>query len=70
MLTIKSRQMLSDLLVLNTHQYDIILGMDWLARNSICIDCAQRHVIVFGEAFPEILPPIHKLFSIVWSSHC
>lgn len=50
-LTIGSHQIPSDLLVLDTPKYDVILGIDWPTRNFISINCAQQNVILSGEAF-------------------
>ena len=33
------------LLVLDMHDFDVILGMDWLVANSASIDCSHREVV-------------------------
>jgi len=34
-----------DLIVLDMYVYDIILGMDWLAKNHASIDCHKKEVV-------------------------
>ncbi len=46
---------MTDLLVLNIPQYDIVLGMNWLAMHGIKIDYAKR----------EITLPSNKLHALV-----
>ena len=33
------------LLVLDMHDFDVILGMDWPAANHVSIDCSHREVV-------------------------
>jgi hypothetical protein len=39
---IKGRIFLANLIVLDLHDFDIILGMDWLAKNHAVIDCHKK----------------------------
>lgn len=57
MLTIGNHQIHYDLLVPDTPKYDADLGMDWMTKNPIHIDCAKHHVIHSGKNFPLITPP-------------
>jgi hypothetical protein len=41
---IKGRIFLANLIVLDMHDFDIILGMDWLAKNHAVIDCHKKKV--------------------------
>ena len=43
---VADRPFLADLLVLGMTTFDVILGMDWLARYRAYIDCDRRRVIV------------------------
>lgn len=52
-----SHQIQSDLLVLDTPNYDVILGMNWLTKHSIYIDCAKLYVILYEETFSLITLP-------------
>lgn len=56
-LTVGSHKILTDLLVLNTPSYDIILGMNWLFKNSLQIDCAKHHILIYEEVLPIFVPP-------------
>jgi hypothetical protein len=42
---IKDRILLANLVVLKTLGYNILLGMDWLARYYACINCREKEVI-------------------------
>ncbi|GAB2281581.1 hypothetical protein Dimus_039480 [Dionaea muscipula] len=39
------RVMLADLVALDVSGFDVILGMDWLARHSVTLDCRGKRVI-------------------------
>ncbi len=36
----------ADLIVLDTYDYDVILGMNWLGENKVVIDCHNRQLII------------------------
>ncbi|KAL0313331.1 UNVERIFIED_CONTAM: hypothetical protein Sradi_5732400 [Sesamum radiatum] len=36
----------ADLVVINLREFDVILGMDWLARNHALVDCQTKEVAV------------------------
>ena len=35
----------ANLLIMDMQEYDVILGMDWLAQHSAVIDCAKKRVM-------------------------
>ena len=43
---IDGKQFDADLLSLNFHEFDIILGMDWLHRYQAIVDCGAKTVIL------------------------
>jgi hypothetical protein len=49
--SICGRVLPANIVVLPIFSYDVILGMDWLARHSAIIDCAQKQVTLksWGE---------------------
>ena len=42
--TISSHEFEADLIVLDIHDFDIILGMDWLAKHRATVDCYRKEV--------------------------
>ena len=42
--TIESHEFEVDLIVLDIHDFDIILGMDWLAKHRATVDCYRKEV--------------------------
>ncbi|KAA0042461.1 ty3-gypsy retrotransposon protein [Cucumis melo var. makuwa] len=52
------------LLVLDMHDFDVILGIDWLAANHASIDCSRREIDFAIELEPgtvSISKPSHKM---------
>jgi hypothetical protein len=43
-LKIREVDFVSSLIVLKSNGIDIILGMDWLSKNKVLIDCAKNSV--------------------------
>jgi len=43
---IQGKMFLADLILLGIQGYDIILGMDWLAKYRATIDCKQKTLVV------------------------
>ena len=41
-----------DLVVLDLKEFDVILGMDWLAQHKAIVDCYKKEVMIdcFGES--------------------
>ena len=42
---IEDRQMLADLILMDMYEYDVILGMDWLAAYHASVDCFRKEVL-------------------------
>ena len=42
--TIARHEFEADLIVLDIHDFDIILGMDWLAKHHATVDCYRKEV--------------------------
>ena len=43
-MTIASHEFEADLIVLDIHDFDNILGMDWLAKHRATVDCYRKEV--------------------------
>ena len=41
---IGGQEFLSDLILLDIHDFDVILGMDWLSRHHATVDCYRKEV--------------------------
>ena len=41
---IGGREFLADLILLDIHDFDVILGMDWLSRHHAIVDCYRKEV--------------------------
>ena len=41
---IGDQEFLADLILLDIHDFDIILGMDWLSRHHAIVDCYRKEV--------------------------
>ena len=42
-LTVHDREFLVDLIALPFHEFDMILGMDWLSKHQAIVDCDKKH---------------------------
>ena len=42
---IEDREMLADLILIDMYDYDVILGMDWLAAYHGSVDCFRKEVV-------------------------
>jgi hypothetical protein len=49
---IRGIEFLADLVVMDTHVIDVILGMNWLDKNQAVISCETRRV--------KLMPPSEK----------
>ena len=57
-----------DLIVLDMHDFDIILGMDWLAKNQANIDCQRKRVIIQVPSQRKLIYQAkHKTFDCSFS---
>ena len=41
---IGGQEFLADLILLDIHKFDVILGMDWLSRHHVIVDCYRKDV--------------------------
>ena len=53
--TIESHEFEADLIVLDIHDFDIILGMDWLAKHHVTVDCYRKEVKFNQPGEPEVI---------------
>ena len=53
--TIASHEFEADLIVLDIHDFDIILGMDWLAKHRATVDCHRKEVHISQPGEPEVI---------------
>ena len=44
-----------DLIVLGIHDFDIILGMDWLSRHKAILDCYKKEVRLVRLEEPGVI---------------
>ena len=42
---INGRELLVDFMILAMHDYEVILGIDWLSKYNITIDCKKKMMI-------------------------
>ena len=42
---VEGRELLADLVLLDVIEFDVIVGMDWLAQHYAIIDCREKEVI-------------------------
>ena len=66
-LVIQNKDFPTDLIVLGIHDFDIILGMDWLSRHRATLDCYKKEVrlvrpekpgVIFRGIIREIAPSL------------
>ena len=53
--TIASHEFEADLIVPDIHDFDIILGMDWLAKHRSTVDCYRKEVQFSQPGEPEVI---------------
>ena len=53
--TIASHEFEADLIVLDILDFDIILGMDWLAKHRATVDCYRKEVQFSQPGEPEVI---------------
>ena len=46
-------ELLVDLLPFDMHDFDVILGMDWLSSYYVCLDCFRKEVVFRLPCEPE-----------------
>ncbi|KAJ0049074.1 hypothetical protein Pint_15836 [Pistacia integerrima] len=45
----------ADLILLNIHDFDVILGMDWLATHRATVDCFRKEVTFRKPEIPKLV---------------
>ena len=53
--TIANHEFEADLIVFDIHDFDIILGMDWLAKHHATVDCYKKEVHFSQPGKPEVI---------------
>ena len=53
--TIASHEFEADLIVLDIHDFNIILGMDWLAKHYATVDCYRKEVQFSQPGEPKVI---------------
>ena len=43
-----------DLIDLLFHEFDLILGMDWLSKHRVIVDCDKKRVVLKCSALSEV----------------
>ena len=54
-LVIQNKDFPADLIVLGIHDFDIILGMDWLSRHRAILDCYKKEVRLVRPEEPGVI---------------
>ena len=52
---ISGREFEADLIVLNIHDFDVILGMDWLSKHRATVDCYRKEVKLSKAWEPDVI---------------
>ena len=54
-LVIQNKDFPADLIVLGIHDFDIVLGMDWLSKDRATLDCYKKEVILVRPEEPGVI---------------
>ena len=54
-LVIHNKDFLADLIVLGIHDFDIVLGMDWLSKHRATLDCYKKEVRLVCPEEPGVI---------------
>ena len=54
-LVIQNKDFLADLIVLGIHDFDIVLGMDWLSKHRSTLDCYEKEVKLVRPEEPSVI---------------
>ena len=54
-LVIQNMDFPADLIVLDIHDFDIVLGMDWLSKHRATLDCYKKEVILVRPEEPGVI---------------
>ena len=55
LIIIHDREFSADLIALPFHEFDLILGMDWLSRHRAIIDCDKKTVVLRCSDQSEVI---------------
>ena len=51
-INIAGRELVADLILLHMHDFDAILGMDWLSTHHAVVECFEKHVVFHIPGLP------------------
>ena len=54
-LVIQNKDFPADLIVLGIHDFDIVLGMDWLSKHRATLDCYKKEVRLVRPEEPGVI---------------
>ena len=54
-LVIQNKDFPADLIVLGIHDFDIVLGMDWLSKHRATLDCYKKEVRLVRQEEPDVI---------------
>ena len=54
-LVIQNKDFSTDLIVLGIHDFDIVLGMDWLSKHRATLDCYKKEVRLVRPKEPDVI---------------
>ena len=54
-IVIQDREFLSKLIALPFREFDLILGMDWLSKHKVILDCGKKTVVLRGSDQSEVI---------------
>ena len=54
-LVIQNKDFPVDLIVLVIHDFDIVLGMDWLSKHRVTLDCYKKEVTLVHPEKPGVI---------------
>ena len=69
-LMVHNREFSIDLIALPFHEFDLILGMNWLSKHRAIVDCDKKIVLLKCSDLSEVtvhgiqFEPISKLFQL------
>ena len=70
---IREYEFLGDLIELSFREFDVILGMDWLSRHQVVVDCIMKRVTLrtpSGEEVTFIGERLNHLSNVIFRKEC
>ena len=58
---IRGKEFLANLILLDIHDFDVILGMDWLFRHHATVDCYRKEVRFYRPGETEVFCGLRKI---------